>query len=376
MKIIIVGPAHPYRGGIADTNESFAIALQNEGHQASIITFSVQYPSLFFPGKSQFSQDVAPKDLKISRLINTMNPLNWAKTAIAINKQQADLVIFRYWTPFLAIPLGYISRKIKNTKKIALCDNVIPHEKKFFDKAFTAYFLKPFDGFITLSNQVKEELEQFSNAPIMVHPHPINLNLGVAIPKHLAKEHLKLDINTSYLLFFGLVRKYKGLDLMLKAMAERPIREMNIKLLVVGEFYENPDTYKKLIDDLKINDSVEIRNQFVPTEEIKIYFSACDLVTQTYLTASQSGITQMALNFDKAVLVTDVGGLSEIIHHEKSGYVVDKTPIAIADSIVDFYTNKREALFSKQAAEEKKKYSWESLSKEVIEFVEQLSISQ
>ena len=372
MKIIIVGPAHPYRGGIADTNESFAIALQNEGHEASIITFTVQYPSLLFPGKSQFSEDLAPKDLKISRLINTMNPLNWQKTAKVINKQKADLVIFRYWTPFLAIPLGFICRKLKNTKKIALCDNVIPHEKKFFDQAFTSYFLSAFDGFITLSKQVKSELEQFSKAPIMVHPHPINLNLGEAIPKDLAKEQLNLDKNINYLLFFGLVRKYKGLDLMLRAMAEKAVREMNLKLLVVGEFYDNPDTYKKLIEELRINHLVEIRNEFVPTEEIKIYFSACDLVTQTYLTASQSGITQMALNFNKAVLVTDVGGLSEIIHHGKSGYVVDKKPEAIASSIVDFYNNKQEEQFSKRAAEEKKKYSWESLSRDVVEFVKKL----
>ena len=375
MKIIIIGPAHPYRGGIADTNESFALALKNEGHEVSVITFSVQYPAILFPGKSQFSEDTAPENLKISRFINAVNPFSWSKSAGKINKEQADLVIFRYWTPFLAPALGFICRKIKNTVKIALCDNVIPHEKKFFDRAFTNYFLNPFDGFITLSKQVESELKQFSSAPTMVHPHPINLNLGEAIPKSTAKEKLGLKEDTKFLLFFGLIRKYKGLDLMLKAMAEKEVKALNIKLLVVGEFYDDPIKYEKMIADLGINNVVEIRNQFIPTEDIKVYFSACDLVTQTYHTASQSGITQMAINFNKPVLVTDVGGLSEIIHHMKSGYVVKKDPKEIAKLIVDFYTNAREEAFSNYASLEKKKYSWRNMAKKTVEFAKHIPLS-
>lgn len=374
MKIIIIGPAHPYRGGISDTNESFALALKHEGHRVSIITFTVQYPTFLFPGKSQFSEDKAPDNLKINRLINALNPFNWIKSAHRINEEKADLIIFRYWTPFLAPALGFICRRIKHSIKIALCDNVIPHEKKFFDHAFTTYFLPPFDGFITLSKQVEHELKQFSSAPVIVHPHPINLNLGEAIPKNTAKEKLGLKKDVNYLLFFGLIRKYKGLDLMLRAMAEKEVNTLNAKLLVVGEFYDDPASYEKMIDDLGISDLVEIRNQFIPTEEIKAYFSACDLVTQTYHTASQSGITQMAINFNKPVLVTDVGGLSEIIHHMKSGYVVEKDPKLIAAQLVDFYKNDREEAFSSYTALEKTKYSWSNLAKKTADFANQLTL--
>ncbi len=374
MKIIIIGPAYPFRGGIADTNESLALSLQQEGHEVTIVTFTVQYPSILFPGKSQFSEDPAPIDLKIKRLINSVNPFNWPIVARKINKESPDLVIFRFWTPLLSPALGSIARLLsKKTKKIALCDNIIPHEKKLGDKALIRYFLSPFQGFITMSEQVKNELSLFSNKPVMVHPHPINLNLGEACLKPAAKNQLGLDENTNYLLFFGLVRKYKGLDLMLKAMANPELKKHNIKLLIAGEFYDNPKEYEKMITELRIEEMVEIRNKFIPTEEIKLYFSASDMVTQTYHTASQSGITQMALNFNKPILVTDVGGLSEIVVNGKSGYVVDKTPEAIATAIDDFYMNEQEAKFSERAKEEKKKYSWSSLSNALIAFSDKLN---
>lgn len=371
MKVVIVGPAYPYRGGIADTNQSFAQAMQEIGHEVCIHTFILQYPALLFPGKSQFSEDPAPKDLTIKRSINSINPLNWPKAAKNIAKENADLIIFRYWTPLLAPAMGKIASLLKNKSLyLALCDNIVPHEKKFYDQTLTSYFTKQFDGFITFSDQVKNELSTFSKKPTYVKSHPINLNLGEVVDKSLAKEKVKLSNSTNYLLFFGLVRKYKGLDLMLQAMAEIEdfATQNNIKLLVIGEFYDDPATYTQMIQELGIENLVEIRNSFVPTEEVKYYFSAADLITQTYHTASQSGITQMALNFNKATLVTNVGGLSEIVEHEKSGYVVEKNPKAIADALMDFYTNQREAAFSIRAAEKKADYSWTAFCRGVIDF--------
>lgn len=377
MKIVIVGPAYPYRGGIADTNQSFALAMQSLGHEVVLHTFTVQYPQLLFPGKSQFSEDPAPTNLTIKRSINSINPFNWFSAAKQLKNEEADLVVVRYWTPLLAPALGFITAQINKTVKcIALCDNIIPHEKKFYDKALTTYFTKQFHGFITFSDQVKSELAEFNNKQTLVHPHPINLNLGEEIDKKEAKEKIKLSSKTHYLLFFGLVRKYKGLDLMLEAMAhlKRFAEEKNIKLLVVGEFYDDPEIYLKMIRELKIEHLVEIRNEFVPTEEVKYYFSAADLITQTYHTASQSGITQMAINFNKATLVTNVGGLSEIIEHNKSGYVVEKDSSAIATAIEDFYLNEKEKVFSEQAKTKKSSYSWESFCKELIDFAQNIKI--
>jgi len=372
MKIIIVGPAHPFRGGIADTNQSFALSFQKLGHEVLLYTFTLQYPSILFPGKSQLSEDPAPKDLKIVRSINSIQPLSWNKTAKALLNENADLIIFRYWTPLMAPALGSIAKKLKGKVKcIALCDNVIPHERKFYDKHLTTYFTKQFDGFITFSKKVKEELNEFTTAPTLVHPHPINLNLGSEMDKSEAKQKLGLQKETNYLLFFGLVRKYKGLDLLLKAIAEKELKDRNIKLIVAGEFYENPEIYTQQIEKLGIQEKVIIHNAFIPTENIKTYFSAADLITQTYHTASQSGITQLALNFNKAVLVTDVGGLSEIVDHNKDGYVVDKEPKAIAAAIVDFYDNNREGAFTAVLKEKKSKFSWDNLSKEVINFAKQ-----
>ncbi len=369
MKVIIVGPAYPYRGGIADTNQSFAQSFQELGHQALLYTFTLQYPSFLFPGKSQYSEDPAPKNLKIKRSINSINPLNWRKAAKELLKENADLIIFRYWTPIMAPAFGNIAKRLKGKVRcLALCDNVIPHERKFYDRFLTSFFTKHFDGFITFSEKVKGELLEFTQRPVMVRPHPVNFNLGEAVDKKEAKEKLGLQENTHYLLFFGLVRKYKGLDLLLDAMAENEIKTRNLQLIVAGEFYDNPEIYTQQIKKLGIEEKVIIHNKFIPTEDVKLYFSAADLITQTYHTASQSGITQMALNFHKSVLVTNVGGLSEIVHHNKDGYVVDKNPRAIAAAISDFYDNQREEVFTAELKDKKENFSWVNFSQEVINY--------
>jgi D-inositol-3-phosphate glycosyltransferase len=374
MKIVLIGPAYPYRGGIADTNESFARALMNKGHEVTIITFKLQYPDFLFPGKTQYSTDPKPADLKIFRYINSMNPLNWIATARKINQLSPELVIVRFWLPFLGPCLGTIARRLnKKTKLLALCDNVIPHEKRFGDKGFTKYFINSFDGFITMSKTVSAELKLFTQKPQIYFPHPINDNLGAKLPKLEAKKHLNLHADGKYLLFFGLIRKYKGLDLMLQAMADKRIKALGIQLLIVGEFYDDPKEYYDMIEVLNIKNQVIIKNEYVPAADIKYYFSAVDLITQTYHSASQSGVTQMAFNFECPILVTNVGGLSEIVAHEKFGYVTPKVPAVIADCIVDYYKNNRAEKFIENVKIEKEKYSWGHFSDGVIELYEQLN---
>ncbi len=373
MKVIIVGPAYPYRGGIADTNESLCRAFIAGGHDALIVTFKIQYPGFLFPGKTQFSEDAEPEEPKVIRMINSINPLNWIITGKRINKLNPDLVIIRYWLPFMSPCLGTVARSLKKSIKVfALCDNIIPHEKRFGDILFTKYFVKPFDGFITMSSKVKEELDQFSNKPKIYIPHPINDNLGEKIPKAEARKHLNLDVSGKYILFFGLVRKYKGLDLLLKSMAEDAVKQMNIKLLVVGEFYDSKEEYQKIINENDLNDRVIIKDEYIPTSDIKYYFSAVDLVAQTYHTASQSGITQIAYNFEVPILVTDVGGLSEMVIHNELGYVTSKETSDIAKYICDIYQTDRFDTFSNNIKKEKTKYTWESFSNKVTDLFDSL----
>ncbi|MBY5959921.1 glycosyltransferase [Membranicola marinus] len=373
MRIIIIGPAYPYRGGIADTNESLCQSLNENGHDASIITFTVQYPDFLFPGKSQYNTEPNTYPYDIDRMIHALNPVNWFQVARRINTMKPDLVIVRYWMPYFAPALGTIVRRLdKSIQTIAMCDNVIPHEKRPGDRALTTYFTGSFDGFITLSKTTLRELDEFTNKPKTSYPHPINKNLGEIISQNEARDHLDLDENTHYMLFFGLVRDYKGLDLTLQALSKPVVKNLNIHLLVVGEFYEPREKYDTIIDELGIGDQVTIIDHFIPTSEIKYYFSAADLIIQTYKTASQSGVSQIAYHFECPILVTDVGGLGEVVLHQKTGYVTEKDPEDIAHCIADYFENNRRKPFSLTMQQEKPKYSWKVFSEKIIDLYHQL----
>jgi len=365
MKIVILGPAYPLRGGLASFAERMAYQLQNEGHDVEIVTFSLQYPKILFPGKTQYSSDPAPKDLKIHVWMNAINPLNWIKTGNRIRKMNADLVICKYWLPFMAPCLGTILRQVKKNKKthiMALAHNIIPHEKRIGDVPFTKYFVKPVDSFLTLSESVAEEIKEFSDSPTAFTPHPIYDSYGDRVSKLDARNHLQLDKEYNYLLFFGFVRKYKGLDLLLRAMADERIQKMNIKALVAGEYYDNKETYDALIEELGISNSVIVKDDFIPNDEVRYYFGASDLVVQPYRTATQSGISQLAYHFEKPMVVTNVGGLPEIVGNNGAGYVVEVEPKAIADAIVDYYKNDKEAEIVEKVKENKKRFSWDVLT--------------
>lgn len=372
MKTIIIGPAYPYRGGIANFGESLCYAFNKAGHESSIYTFTLQYPNFLFPGQTQYSNDAAPENLKISRTINSVNPLSWINTANKIRIEKPDLIIINYWMPFMAPALGNIARRIQkdtNIKVIAITHNVIPHEKRIGDNQLTNYFVKSCDGFVTLAKSVLDDLKEFTQNPNSVfNPHPIYDIFGNKVSKSEAKKYLNLDTDTKYLLFFGIVRKYKGLDLLLKAINFEKIKKLNIKLIIAGEFYEKPDEYLNYIEENNLSSHIILHNKFIKNEEVKYYFCASDMIVQPYRSATQSGVTQIAYQFERPMLVTNVGGLSEIVPDNKVGYVCEPNPESIANCISDFYIYSRENEFEKNTILEKERFSWSKM----VETIEKL----
>jgi len=376
VQTIIVGPAFPLRGGIANLNESLCRAFVANGIESEIVSFTLQYPEFLFPGKTQFDETGKhPEGIKITELINSINPFTWQKTSQYILKQKPDFVVLRFWLPFMAPALGTIAKKLrkKGVKVIAITDNVIPHESKPGDKLLTKYFLKQCHAFVAMSNSVMEDIETFVKTPkTKFIPHPIYDIFGTAVSKKEARIQLNIDKDDKVVLFFGFVRKYKGLDLLLEAFGKEELRAQNIKLIVAGEFYENEEPYTARIRELGIEDSIIFKKNFIPSEEVKYYFCASDIIAQPYKTATQSGVTQIGYHFDKPMLVTNVGGLSEIIPHNKVGYVCNVDSDSIAKSLSDFFENNRITEFTANVIEEKKKFSWDNMVKGITDLVKSL----
>lgn len=364
-KIIIIGSAHPLRGGLAAYNERLAKAFIDNNDDVEIYTFKLQYPGFLFPGKSQYSGLPAPENLKINISVNSVNPFNWIKLGRKIKKIMPNIVIIKYWIPFMAPCFGTIAkiiRKNKHTKIISILDNIIPHEKHIFDKLLSKYFVKNVDGFVAMSESVLNDLNIFDKTkPREFCPHPLYDNFGKAIPKNLAKKNLKLNPDFNYLLFFGFIRDYKGLDILLKAFADKDIANLPLKLIVAGEFYTDSKQYFNIIEKYKLQDRVIMSNNFIPDDKVLNYFCACDIVVQPYKSATQSGVTQIAYHFNKPMIVTDVGGLSEIVPDNKVGYVVNPSPEDVAEAILKFYSLNKEAEFLENIKTEKKKYSWQRM---------------
>jgi len=365
LNIVIVGPAYPYRGGLATYNQLLAQNFQKLGHQVKIVTFSLQYPNLLFPGKTQYSTEPSPDNIQIEQAINSVNPVNWFRVGKRLQKEKPDLVVFRYWMSFMAPAFGTIARMIKrnnHSRLVAITDNIIPHEKHFFDQSFTQYFLKPFHGFVTMSKAVLEDLKKFKiQVPSNYTPHPMYESFGEAISKEEAKKKLDLDADKSYLLFFGFIRKYKGLDLLLEAFADERIAQKNIQLIIAGEYYDSPQIYEELIEKYKLNNRLVLRNDFIPDSEVVHYFCAADMVVQTYKEATQSGVTQIAYFYNKPMLVTNVGGLAELVPHLEVGYVLEKNKDEIINAILDFYDHQREAIFEVNVKKYKENFSWNTM---------------
>ncbi len=367
-KIVLIGSAHPLRGGLATFNERLIREYIDQGDDGSITTFSLQYPSLLFPGKTQLSTEPAPAGLPIEISVNSINPFNWIRIGFRLKKARPDLVIVKFWIPFMAPCFGTICRIIKRnryTKIVSIVDNLIPHEKRPGDKMLIRYWVSCVDGFVAMSRTVEKEIREFikpASTPVRFSPHPLFDNFGEPVPKEIAKQRLGLDPGFSYLLFFGFIRDYKGLDLLLEAFSDERFRAGNIRLIVAGEFYCDTKPYQEIIDRNNLGERVIMKNDFIPDSNVVNFFCAADLIVQPYKSATQSGVTQIAYHFNKPMVITSVGGLAEFVPDGKVGYVVKPDPKAIADAILRFYTERKEVEFSAGAAIEKKKYEWSAMT--------------
>jgi len=371
--VIIIGPAHPLRGGLSSFNERLAREYITQGAQTEIYTFSLQYPAFLFPGTTQYSSEPAPTDILIHEKINSISPLNWLWIGYELCEKKPDIIVVRFWLPFMGPCLGTILRlvkKNKHTKVICIADNIIPHEKRFGDKAFTKYFIKPIDAFITMSDKVLGDLKGLTDKPAKQIVHPLYDNFGEAVSKEIACEHLGIPTNKKIILFFGFIRKYKGLDVLLEAMLllkQQGFFETNpVQLLIAGEFYENPAPYLDTIQNTGIEPYIILKNEFIPDSEVKYYLSAADCVIQPYKNATQSGVTPLAYHFEKPMLVTNVGGLAALVP-PTVGMVCEPNAQAIAEQISSFF-HLNPLIFIQNIKEEKKKYSWKHLTAAIASF--------
>ncbi len=378
MNVIIIGPAHPLRGGgITTFNERLARQFQEEGHRASIYSFALQYPGFLFPGKSQFTNEPAPEGLDIHTRINSVNPVNWLLVGREIKKALPDIVIVRYWIPLMGPCLGTILRiirKNKHTRIICIADNIIPHEKRPGDSLFTRYFIKPVDAFITMSEKVMHDLRLFSTVKkAVLVPHPLYDNFGEKVSKEQARMKLGIGNDQKVMLFFGFIRKYKGLDILLESMKmlKDRSREPNSRfqipvLLIAGEFYEDRKLYDDQINRLGIKDNLILHTHFIPDTDVKYYVCAADVVIQPYRNATQSGVTPLAYHFEVPMIVTNVGGLPGMVPDNKAGMVAEPDAASLAEKIVDYF-DKGEKYFLPHLLEEKKKFSWTKMLESILE---------
>lgn len=360
---VIVSPAHPLRGGIAASTERLALEFQSLGYKVVIFSFYLQYPAFLFPGKTQVTDDPPPEGLEIHASISSVNPWSWWKTARAIKALQPDLLIARYWLPFMAPSIGSVLRwSGMRACRVGLVDNFIPHESRPGDLLFTRYFSNSCDGFVTMSTSVKTEMENAIKAKkILYSPHPLYDHYGAIISRESARKVLNIPPDEKIVLFFGFIREYKGLDLMLEALSLLKQKGNAVKGIVAGEYYGNESRYAQLMDQLEIQDRLYLHTDFIPNDKVHLYFCACDLVVQPYRSATQSGVAQIAFHFNKPVLVTDVGGLPEIVMDGENGFVTPVDSKAIAQKIEQFFSVADRTIFTEKVKALKVKYSWSAL---------------
>jgi len=371
-KIIIIGPAYPLRGGgIATFNERLAKEFIDEGFDTTIYTFSYQYPSFLFPGKSQYSSEPPPENIPIKIKINSINPFNWIAVGNELKRIKPDFIVVRYWLPFMGPCLGTILRRVKKnnyTKVICIADNILPHEKRPGDSIFTKYFVKPVDGFVTMSEKVLDDLKQFAkNKPARLVPHPLYDNFGTRITKEEARKKLDINEQDNVILFFGFIRKYKGLDILLDAfkILKASNKIQNLKLLIAGEFYDDEKNYEAFLNDPAIKDALILHTHFISNSEVKYYLCAADCVVQPYRNATQSGVTPLAYHFEIPMIVTNVGGLPSLVPDKKVGLIAEPNAESIAEKIVEYF-ELGEEFFLTNLREEKKKYSWENMVEAIL----------
>lgn len=372
--IVIVGPATPYRGGIATGNDILAEEFSKENN-VHIVNFTVQYPNLLFPGKTQFLENPPTPPSYNKRILNSVNPFSWIKIGKQLQKEKPDLIVMRYWMPFFALSLSTIAKIAKrnnHTKVIVIADNITPHESRYGDKKLTEYLVKHVDGFIAMSKSVLKEFELFKIKHRSYSPHPIFKNYGTLVAKEEACKKLNLDPKLNYILFFGLIRDYKGLDLLLTAINHTYFRENNIKLILAGEYYSKKEYYAELIKELKIDDLIINFDYFIPDKKVNLFFSASDLIASPYKSATQSGVAQIAYHFELPMLVTNVGGLPELVPDNKVGYVVEPEAEAIQSKLIQFYKEDKASEFRKNLSTEKLRFTWDKMITSIFELEKEI----
>ncbi|GIV27914.1 MAG: glycosyl transferase [Bacteroidia bacterium] len=376
MKIFIIGPAFPYRGGPARFNENFVSALLHHNISTEIISFTLQYPSLLFPGTSQFenTSQIPTFPFKIVRLISTINPFSWFHTARYINREKPDAIIFRYWLPFFAPAFGTIAKLLdKKIKILALTDNVEPHERRVGDKIFNQYFLSSCDGFITMSDKVLNDLNQYvPKKPKIKVFHPLYENYPPIIDKHQARQLLQLPVDKKILLFFGLIRSYKGLDILLNALKDINLQKEDFVLLIAGEFYDDKEKYLQIIRNLNLDSKIILHDYYIPDEKVNLYFSACDVVVQPYKSATNSGVSMVSYFYNKPIISTNVGGLREIILDKKTGWLCEPTSESLSLAIMNFLMETNLHEIEKNILSFKKEFSWNTFVEKIVKFTQDI----
>ena len=371
MKISIVGTFPPFRGGISDLNSALVQNLSSR-HEIQALNFTTQYPKIFFPGTSQLKKGTPAVQLKSERVLSSINPCSWRKTANKVIEFNPDILIFRYWMPFFAPAFTSVVKRVKrnlDVKVLAICDNIIPHEKRLFDEMLTRRFFDHIDYFLVMSKSVENDLkEMYPESEYRYAPHPVYDIFRDRISKQEAQQKLNLDTKR-VILNFGVIRKYKGLDILLNAIPRLKSELEDFTVLVAGECYEDLDMYKQLIRSLNISDIVDLRAEFIPDNEVHLYFSAADVVVLPYRSATQSGVVPIAFNFDRPVIVTDVGGLPEIVPDGEVGFTVPCDSEAVAGAILKFYNEDLEETFSGNVAHHKRLISWENFVEKIEEMI-------
>lgn len=365
MKVIIIGTAYPYRSKVSAFNHNLARQLMADGNDVEIITYTYQGSEL-----RKLSGDESPDNIRITHMINSVNPMSWRRTANYIKKSLPDEVIFAYTNSRASVCMGNIAQKLsgpEGIKRVAIIKDIIPDDANVLDRILPYKFARNIDGFVCVNKGINEDIEHFEKTPKpkKYSNLPINVPYGERIPRQMAIEQLSLDPKYRYLLCFGYIRPYKGLDLLIEAFADERIRKYKVKLLIAGEFKDDIQPYIDKIHSTNIGEFLEMRTEYINNRDVNKYFSAADMVMQTYKKPKESGVTQMAYHFEKPMLVTNVKKLADIVPNGVVGYVVEPEPKSIADAIVDFYEHDRREEFERNVAVEKQKFSWVNLTKTI-----------
>lgn len=363
-RIAVVGPVHPYRGGIAHFTEMTVQVLQQRGHEVHPVSFSRQYPELLFPGKTQLEPagDAPAAVDDAPQLIDSINPATWLRTAVRLVRLKPDAVVFQYWMPFFAPAYGLIARILRRAgiPTMAVVHNALPHERHLGDAFFSRFFLRACRGHVVMSDAVRRDVERFAHPASQIQQidHPVYERFGDPVDRRHARGALGLRDDAPVLLFFGFIREYKGLHVLLDAMPSIQDHLPSVQLIIAGEAYDDPDRYRSRIERHGLRDAVTWHDGYVPSDEVPLYFGAADLVVQPYVSATQSGVAQIAFHFEVPMVLTDVGGLAEVVPHEEAGLVVPPSdPKALAQAVVRYFESDLKSTLTEGVRRQKKRYA-------------------